>query len=368
MLNRIFTEYQLSLAEKVLANQRISINEALNLFHDFSLSQLSFLSSERKRQVSGLKIYFNRNIHVEPTNICVYQCRFCSYRAMSSDDSYIYTADDIISRIEKVESDITEVHITGGVHPEWGIKYFSELIAKIHSRFPKLHIKAFTAVEIEYMCMVDGISHSDGLKALMQSGLKSLPGGGAEIFDEEIRLKISPEKSSGKIWLDIHKIAHELGMKTTATMLYGHVENYEQRVKHMYELRALQDETGGFQAFIPLKFRRANNPMSDVEEVSLMEDLKNYSVSRIFLDNFPHLKAYWPAIGKNSAQMSLLFGVDDLDGTINDSTSIYSRAGAEQSPQMNSADMIQLIHDAGYSAVERNSLYETIREYRKDEE
>lgn len=363
MLKRIFNSGNIELAEKVLDGQRIDEKEALTLYSGFSLSQLAFLASERKRKQTQNKVYFNRNIHVEPTNICVYQCRFCSYRAQSSEDSYIYSAEDIISRIENVEENITEVHITGGVHPEWGIKYFSELLNKIHIRFPNLHIKAFTAVEIEYMCNLDGLTYVEGLKILMKNGLKSLPGGGAEIFDEEIRLKISPEKSSGEIWLEIHKIAHSLGMKTNATILYGHIESFEQRVQHMEALRSLQDETGGFQAFIPLKFRRANNPMSDVKEVSLMEDLKNYAVSRIFLDNIPHLKAYWPAIGKDKAQMSLMFGVDDLDGTINDSTSIYSRAGADEKPQMSTEEMIQLIRESGYSAVERDSLYGIIHEY-----
>lgn len=367
MIDTLFNEKQKPLALKILQGTRISAREAVELFNGFSISQLSFLSSERKRQISGSNVYFNRNIHIEPTNICVYQCKFCSYRASSSNDSYVYSVDDIIQKIEKVENNITEVHITGGVHPEWGIEYFAELICKIHNRFPNLHIKAFTAVEIEYMCQVDNISVEEGLRKLMQCGLESLPGGGAEIFDEDIRLKISPEKSSGKTWLDIHKTAHKLGLKTNATILYGHIESYEQRIMHMESLRKLQDETKGFQAFIPLKFRRANNLMSNVEEVSLMEDLKNYAVSRIFLDNIPHLKAYWPAIGANIAQLSLLFGVDDLDGTINDSTTIYSRAGAENKPQMTSTALIQLIHEAGFDAVERDSLYGIIHKYENHE-
>ncbi len=363
MIEKLFDKHKKELALKIIGGERISTDDALRLYTDYSVSQLSFLSLERKKEKSENYVYFNRNIHVEPTNICIYKCRFCSYRATSPDDSYIYEAEDIIKKIENVEDKITEVHITGGVHPEWGIEYFATLIGKIHARFPNIHIKAFTAVEIEHMCLVDRISIEEGVKKLIDSGLSSLPGGGAEIFDESIRIKISPEKSDGEAWLKVHELAHKQGMKSNATMLYGHIESYSQRISHMDKLRQLQDRTSGFQAFIPLKFRRANNPMSRTEEISMIEDLRNYAVARIFLDNIPHLKAYWPAIGKDKAQMSLLFGVDDLDGTINDSTSIYSRAGAEKSPQMTTKNMINLIEKAGFNAIERDSLYHVIQKY-----
>lgn len=356
----LFEEKQKILADKILDNKRISEVETLYLYEDFSLAQLSYLATARKKTASGKNVFFNRNIHVEPTNICIYNCRFCSYKAKSLNDGYVLSASDIIEKLKPLKDQISEVHITGGVHPEWGVNFFASLLSEIRSSFPEIHIKAFTAVEIEYMCQLDDVSIEKGLKKLINSGLQSLPGGGAEIFDEEIREKISPEKSSGNRWLEIHKIAHKLGLKTNATILYGHVENIEQRIKHMSLLRELQDDTKGFQAFIPLKFRSANNQMSDVQEVSLIEDMRNYALSRIFLDNFPHLKAYWPAIGKDAAQMSLLFGVDDLDGTINDSTSIYSRAGAETSPQMSFQEMTHLINDADYISVERDSLYNSL--------
>ncbi|HBG70805.1 MAG: aminofutalosine synthase MqnE [Bacteroidetes bacterium GWF2_43_63] len=348
---------QLPLAEKILSDQRISEEEALLLFNDFDLPQLALLATHRKRFASQDKVFYNRNIHIEPTNICVYNCRFCSYRAKSDADSYTFTTEKIIENISAVADNITEVHITGGVHPEWGIYFFATLLKSLKTQFPHIHIKAFTAVEIAYMCNIDKLDIADGLRILKDAGLSSLPGGGAEIFDDSVREKISPEKPTGQLWLAVHRMAHKTGLPSNATMLFGHVESRTQRISHMAALRDLQDETHGFNCFIPLKFRNRDNRMSDIEETPVIEDLKTYAIARIFLDNIPHLKAYWPAVGRDFAQISLQFGVDDLDGTINDSTSIYTRAGSGESPDMSLSELQRLITEAGFQPVERDSVY-----------
>jgi len=352
-----FTIQQLPLAEKILSDQRISEEEALLLFNDFDLPQLALLATHRKRFASQDKVFYNRNIHIEPTNICVYNCRFCSYRAKSDADSYTFTTEKIIENISAVADNITEVHITGGVHPEWGIYFFATLLKSLKTQFPHIHIKAFTAVEIAYMCNIDKLDIADGLRILKDAGLSSLPGGGAEIFDDSVREKISPEKPTGQLWLAVHRMAHKTGLPSNATMLFGHVESRTQRISHMAALRDLQDETHGFNCFIPLKFRNRDNRMSDIEETPVIEDLKTYAIARIFLDNIPHLKAYWPAVGRDFAQISLQFGVDDLDGTINDSTSIYTRAGSGESPDMSLSELQRLITEAGFQPVERDSVY-----------
>ena len=351
---------QQSLAEKILSNQRINEEEALMLFEHFELPQLALLATQRKENISGNKVFYNRNIHIEPTNICVYNCRFCSYRASSASDSYAYTTEKIIEKIAAAADNITEVHITGGVHPDWGICFFADLLKKIKEQFPNFHIKAFTAVEIEYMCNIDKLKIADGLRILKDAGLSSLPGGGAEIFDESVRKIICPEKPSGQIWLDVHRTAHLNGLPSNATMLFGHIESRSQRVAHMSALRTLQDETHGFNCFIPLKFRCANNRMSNIGETPVVEDLKTYAIARIFLDNIPHLKAYWPAVGRDFAQITLHFGVDDLDGTINDSTIIYTRAGSNENPDMTTPELQRLIIDAGFHPTERDSVYNVL--------
>jgi aminodeoxyfutalosine synthase len=259
---------------------------------------------------------------------------------------------------------VTEVHIVGGVHPKMNMDYFKELIRKIKAHRPDLHIKAFTAVELDYMFRKAKLSVDEGLKQLHDAGLQSLPGGGAEIFHPEIREQIAGDKVSGEGWLQIHEAAHQLGMHSNATMLYGHVEKYEHRIHHMRQLRDLQDKANGFNTFIPLKFRNANNDMSDVKESTVIEDMRMYAIARIYLDNFPHLKAYWPMLGRQNAQLSLAFGVNDIDGTIDDSTKIYSMAGSEeQTPTITTEQLVILIHQAKRTAVERDTLYNNIKIY-----
>jgi aminodeoxyfutalosine synthase len=251
-----------------------------------------------------------------------------------------------------------ELHITGAVHPERDIHYYGNLLRRIRSARPTLHLKAYSAVELDYMFEKSGMTIREGLEYLRSCGLDSIPGGGAEIFDETIRQQICGMKSNADTWLLIHETAHTLGIPSNATMLYGHYEDLSHRISHLERLRQLQDRTGGFNAFIPLKFRNGNNEMSDVQEVSVVEDMKMYAIARIYLDNFPHLKAYWPAVGMKLARIALAFGVDDLDGTINDSTKIYSLAGAEeQNPVMTVSAMRALITEAGRTPVERDSLY-----------
>jgi aminodeoxyfutalosine synthase len=258
----------------------------------------------------------------------------------------------------------TEIHIVGGVHPERNVWFYGDLLKAIRQFAPHLHIKAFTAVEIDQMCRMAGMTIKDGLILLREAGLDSMPGGGAEIFDETLRAEICPDKTSSSEWLRIHETAHSLGIPTNATMLYGLKENYFHRIDHLHRLRELQDRTGGFNAFIPLKFRRANNLYSSRNETTVVEDLKNFAVSRIFLDNIPHLKAYWPMIGKPVARLSLCFGVDDLDGTIDDSTRIYSMAGAEEkNPAATSGELAEMIRRSGFVPAERNTLYEIIQTF-----
>jgi aminodeoxyfutalosine synthase len=314
-----------------------------------------------KKRFSGDKVFFNHNFHIEPTNKCVYDCLFCSYRKPENDpECWDYSHEEIIETVKQFDNKpVTEVHIVGGAHPDHDVWHWGALIEKIKKHRPEIHIKAFSAVEIDYMTKKAGLTIEEGLKILKNFGLNSIPGGGAEIFDEELRKKICNEKPSAEQWLFIHETAHKLGIKSNATMLYGHLETYAHRIDHLNRLRKLQDQTNGFNCFIPLKFRKTNNRMSNLGEVSIIEDLKNYAVSRLFLDNFPHIKAYLPMIGKETAQLALLFGVDDLDGTIDNTTKIYS---VEKNPSMTTEQLSNLIVQAGYKPVERDSNYNIIKE------
>jgi aminodeoxyfutalosine synthase len=313
------------------------------------------------------KVYFNKNFHIEPTNVCVFTCHFCSYSRVykNRDEGWELSMEQMMDIVRKYDGQpVTEVHIVGGVHPKMNLEFFCELLAKIKAHRPDLHIKGFTAVELDYMFRKAKVSTEEGLKRMQSAGLQSLPGGGAEIFAPEIREKICADKIDGKGWLDIHETAHRLGMPTNATILYGHYENYEQRIDHMSQLRQLQDKTNGFNCFIPLKYRSGDNDMSHLGEVSLIEDMRFYAIARLFLDNFKNLKAYWPMLGRQNAQLSLSFGVNDLDGTIDDTTKIYSMAGAEeQSPAMSTEDICQLIKMVGKVPVERDTLYNEISIY-----
>jgi aminodeoxyfutalosine synthase len=354
------------IADKVSAGTRISPQEGLLLFNKAGLSLLGLLSGIVRKRQNLNYAFFNRNFHIEPTNKCIFNCRFCSYHKPAGDpESWEYSYEEMLEIVKRFDNkEVTEVHIVGGVHPSYDLHYYGRLIQKIKQHRPGLHVKAFSAVELDYMITKTGVTIREGLEQLRHYGLDSIPGGGAEIFDAEIRRKTCPEKASSERWLEIHETAHKIGIPSNATMLYGHIEEYSHRIDHMIRLRELQDRTGGFNAFIPLKFRKANNTMSHIGEVSIIEDLRNYAVSRIFLDNIPHIKAYWPMTGREVAQLSLLFGADDLDGTIEDTTRIYSMAGAEEkNPEMTTDEICKLIRDAGFVPVERDSLYNFINTF-----
>jgi aminodeoxyfutalosine synthase len=363
LLSRINDIEIRQITDKIIAGDRISPEEGLILFEKADLSLLGILSGFSRRRINSNYAFFNRNFHIEPTNKCIYNCRFCSYHKPAGDpESWEYSHEQMLEIVRRFDNkDVTEVHIVGGVHPSHDIYYYGELIRKIRQHRPSLHIKAFSAIELDYMIRQAGMSIEEGLTLLKEYGLNSIPGGGAEIFDEELRKKICDEKSSSELWLSIHETAHTLGIPSNATMLYGHMETYSHRISHMERLRNLQDRTGGFNAFIPLKYKKANNSMGYLGEVSVIEDLRNYAISRVFLDNIPHLKAYWPMIGKETAQISLAFGTDDLDGTIDDTTRIYSMAGAEDmNPSMSTEEISALILKAGFEPMERDSLYKRI--------
>lgn len=353
-------------AEKVAAGVRISPEEGILLYREGPLPFLALLAGEVRQRINGQQVFFNRNIHLEPTNICVNHCAFCSYRRRKGEEGcWEYSVAELVKLAEDhALSGITEIHIVGGVHPDRDVHFYANMIREIKKMVPEVQIKAFTAVEIDAMCQFAAVGVKEGLTLLKEAGLVSMPGGGAEIFDEELRAKICPDKTNSEGWLNIHRTAHHLGIPTNSTMLYGLLEDYSHRIDHLSRLRNLQDETGGFNAFIPLKFKHYNNRFSHVEETTTLEDLKNYAVSRIFLDNIPHLKAYWPMIGKQVAQLSLAFGVDDLDGTIDDTTKIYSMAGSEeQSPSASTSQLVEMIQNAGLVAVERDTLYNVVKRH-----
>ena len=356
-----------TIASKIDNRQRINPEEGLLLFEKGSLAMLGTMANFIRERAHGHNTYFNRNFHIEPTNVCVFSCKFCSYSKLYSkrEEGWELSIDQMLDKVKAYDGQpITEVHIVGGVHPKMDIYFFEELIKKIRAHRPDLHIKGFTAVELDYMFRKAKLSRTDGMKLLHEAGLDSLPGGGAEIFDTAVREQICADKVDAAGWLDIHAIAHRLGMHTNATMLYGHVESYEHRIDHMERLRTLQDETKGFNTFIPLKFRNFDNDMSHIPEVSSIEDMKLYAIARIYMDNFPHIKASWPMLGREQAQLTLSFGVNDLDGTIDDSTKIYSMAGSEeQNPTLTTDELVGLIKQVGRQPVERDTLYNVVNTF-----
>jgi aminodeoxyfutalosine synthase len=356
-----------NIAEKVKLKQRITDEDGMYLFEKASLSFVGFLANYIREIKHGDITYFNRNFHIEPTNVCVFSCKFCSYSKLyaNKEEGWELSIDQMLDIVKSYDGKpITEVHIVGGVHPKMNMDYFIELMQRIKAHRPSLHVKAFTAVELDYMFRKAKLTAEQGMIKLHEAGLDSLPGGGAEIFAPEIREQIAPDKVDAIGWLRIHEIAHNLGMHSNATMLYGNIEKYEHRIDHMSRLRDLQDKTGGFNTFIPLKFRNHDNEMSNVPESTIVEDMRLYAIARIYLDNFPHLKAYWPMLGRENAQLSLSFGVNDIDGTIDDSTKIYSMAGSEeQNPAMSTEELVTLIKQVKRKPIERDTLYNVVTDY-----
>lgn len=355
------------IAQKVQQKERISFDEGVYLYEHAELAYLGVLANYIREQKHGDNTYFNRNFHIEPTNVCLYDCKFCSYSRMIKHRSEGWEIDveGMMKILKKYDQEpVTEVHITGGVVPNQGLEFYADFFRKAKAHRPDLHIKALTPVEYYYIFKKAKLSHYEGMKYLKEAGLDSMPGGGAEIFHPDIRKQICEDKCNAEQWLDIHEQAHSLGMRSNATMLYGHIEEFWHRIDHMERLRQLQDKTGGFQAFIPLKFRNKNNQMSNVPEVSVVEDLRNYAVARIYLDNFDHIKAYWAMISRETAQLSLNFGVDDIDGTLDDTTKIYAMAGAEeQHPAMSTQELVKLIKAVKRRPIERDTLYHVVKDY-----
>jgi aminodeoxyfutalosine synthase len=355
------------IAQKVMDNERITFDEGVYLYEHAELGYLGVLANYIREQKHGSLTYFNRNFHLEPTNLCVYDCKFCSYSRLikQKEEGWALTMDEMLAIVKKYDNEpVTEVHIVGGVLPQYDVAFYSALFTAIKEHRPNLHVKALTPVEYHYIFKKAKIDYATGMKLMKDAGLESIPGGGAEIFHPEVREIIAKDKCTGEQWLAIHEEWHKLNMRSNATMLYGHIEKFEHRVDHMEQLRQLQDRTGGFQTFIPLKFRNQHNQMSHVPEVSVIEDLRNYAISRIYLDNFDHIKAYWAMISRETAQMSLNFGVDDIDGTLDDTTKIYSMAGAEeQNPAMSTKELVNLIKQVGRNPIERDTLYNVVTDY-----
>ena len=359
------------IGNKVIQNTRLSFDEGVYLFEKAALPYVGALANWKREFLHGNKTYFNKNFHIEPTNVCVFSCKFCSYSKLYAhkDEGWELTIDQMLDIVKSYDGKpVTEVHIVGGVHPKLTLTFFLELMRAIKTHRPDLHIKAFTPVELEYMFRKANVTTKEGMRLAHEAGLDSLPGGGAEIFHPEIREQICADKATADQWLEIHQTAHELGMHSNATLLYGHIEKYEHRIDHMERLRQLQDKTKGFNTFIPLKFRNEGNDMSHVPESTMANDLKMYAISRLYLDNFPHVKAYWTMLGRDIAQLTLSYGVNDIDGTIDDTTKIYSMAGSEeQTPSMTTEELVRLIKQAKRQPIERGTLYDVIKDYSNHE-
>lgn len=350
------------IAASIRRGERLTTDDALTLWREAPLWLLGELATERKIKASGRKVYYNRNVHLEPSNICLFNCEFCSFRRREGDpDAWYMTIDEVEARARELrDADITEVHIVGGVHPRHDLDTYVEMVRRVKTQLPHVAVKAYTAVEIFYMIKQEGVSVVEGLRRLMDAGMECIPGGGAEIFDAELRKKICPDKCSAEEWLAVHRAAHNMGLSTNCTMLYGHIETLEQRVDHLDRLRKLQDEAPGFDAFIPLKYHSRNNRLSAAGECSVEEDLRTIAISRIFLDNIQHIKAYWVSYGRNTTEMALAFGADDIDGTIGDTTKIYSMAGGTERPSMSVEDLEAMVRAAGMEPVERDSHYNVV--------
>mgnify|MGYP002616721399 CR=1 FL=1 len=349
--------------DKVLAGQRLSAEDGMALFACPDITAVGALAHHARCRMHGDKTSYVVNRQINYTNVCVNGCVFCAFRRDREEDqgAFCLSTEEVLERLRAADATplhLDELHIVGGCHPTRPFQWFLDTLRAARELNPDLLIKAFTPVEIAHFAKMEGCSTLEVLQRLKEAGLVMMPGGGAEIFDEEIRARICPDKGSTAEWLAVHEAAHRLGIKTNATILYGHIEGVEHRIDHLDRLRALQDRTGGFNAFIPLKYRNYGNAMSEVGEVSVIEDLRMLAMSRIYLDNIPHVKAYWVMYGKATTELALAFGADDIDGTIDDTTKIYSMAGADdRRPRMTADEMRTIVRHAGLRAVERDTLY-----------
>jgi aminodeoxyfutalosine synthase len=352
--------------EKVRSGEPLSLEDGLALFEHPNLLELGLLANEIRERLHGDRTYFNRNLHINATNVCEASCRFCSFARLEEGDEAAYTmshAEAWGKLRERVDArdPITEIHIVNGLHPGLTFDYYTELLAGLKRIQPSIHLKAFTAVEIFYFHKKYGLPIAEVITRLRAAGLDSIPGGGAEIFAPRVRKKICDDKCTADEWLEVHRTAHGLGLRSNCTMLYGTIETLEERVDHMLRLRALQDETGGFQTFIPLAFHPDNNTLMRLPGPTGVEDLRTYAVARLMLHNIPHLKAYWIMLGVKTAQSALWFGADDLDGTVQEEK-IYHMAGAETPQAMSPDEIVRIIRNAGRAPVERDTLYNVLAE------
>ncbi len=353
-----------AIAEKVEAGERLSFEDGVQLYATNDVLALGKLADTVNRRLNNDAVYYVQNHRITPTNICAFHCNFCSFRRNGDEpDAFVRTPEQIVTHVGKLHSDRTrEFHIVGGLVPDLDVEYYAEMIYQLKQKYPAVHVKAFTAVEIDYMAQLSGLDWRETLTVLRDAGLDALPGGGAEIFHPAVRRKICPEKVDGDGWLAIHGIAHELGIKTNATMLYGHIETTEHRVDHLLRLREQQDKTGGFVAYIPLAFHPENNNLGRVKHLDWttgFEDLKNLAIGRLLLDNFAHVKAYWVSLTPKLAQVALSFGVSDVDGTVIEEE-IYHAAGATTEQGLTRGELIHLVEAAGKRPIERDALYNHI--------
>ena len=349
------------IAQKVLAGERLTSAEGLTLFQTHDLLAVGWLANHVREKRHGNTCYFNVNRHINPTNVCVAHCKLCAFgRSPDSPGAYTFSLEEVVARAAKgVAEGATEFHIVGGLHPDLPFDYYLDLIRGLKQRFPQVHLKAFTMVEVHYYARLAKITIPETLQKMKDAGVESVPGGGAEIFHPRVRRLICDHKVSGRMWLSIASSAHKIGLRSNATMLYGHVETLEERVDHLVQLRETQDKTNGFVAFIPLAFHPANTGLADLPRPTGMDDLKTIAVSRLMLDNFDHIKAYWIMLTPRIAQIALRFGANDLDGTVVEEK-IYHDAGATTPEHMNRADLERLIVAAGRVPVERDTLYRPV--------
>ena len=349
------------IAEKVLANQRLDFNDGVALYRSGDILAVGWLANLVRERLHGNIAYFNVNRHINPTNVCVAACRLCAFgRKKDGEGAYTMALEEAWQTAASGYSEaVTEFHIVGGLHPDLPFQYFLDLVAGLKQRFPQVHIKAFTMVEVAYLARRAKLTIAETLTKMKDSGVDSMPGGGAEIFSDRVRHIICDHKIDGDEWLETARTAHKLGLRSNATMLYGHVENDEDRVDHMLRLRAVQDDTGGFQTFIPLAFHPAHTALDHLPTTTGLTDIRQIAVSRLLLDNFSHIKAYWQMMTAKIAQISLRFGADDIDGTVVEEK-IYHDAGATTPQGMRRADLVRLIREAGREPVERDTLYRNV--------
>jgi aminodeoxyfutalosine synthase len=351
----------LPIADKVFAHQRLSLEDAVALYRSFDILGMGWLANQVRERLHGDVTYFNVNRHINPTNVCVAACRLCAFgRKKDAPGAYTMALEEAFATAASGYTEaVTEFHIVGGLHPDLPFQYYLDLIAGLKERFPQVHLKALTMVEIAFLAKRAKLSIEETLRQLKQAGLDSLPGGGAEIFNDRVRRVICDHKIDGEQWLETARTAHTIGLKSNATMLYGHIENEEDRADHLIRLRRLQDETHGFQTFIPLAFHPANTPLQHLFTTTGFMDLKQIAISRLVLDNFPHIKAYWQMMSPKIAQISLRFGADDIDGTVIEEK-IYHDAGATTPQGMRRSELERLIREAGREPVERDTMYRPV--------